>query len=111
MRQSCWYLFSAIRRRTSLLYEHALSHEESSEKREAANSLMSKLCSSSDKEIRPETPELFINLVKTLKMLDSTTLQAVYTDITGPRKPCDNAEYVGKLALFLFKVTCPCKEI
>ena len=76
-----------ISRRSDLVFEHIPDSEEQSSVRREAMETMKKLCEQTGEGIRPQTPELFGQLVKDMKKLNFEGLSSI-----KDRTPCDKAK-------------------
>ena len=81
----------AIRRRSPLIFDHTPTPEELEENYREAQKSLTQICRETRRDIRPEVPHLFSQLVRQMKMMDSRTLGQLATS-ARQGQPCPMAE-------------------
>ncbi|XP_021356772.1 uncharacterized protein LOC110452518 [Mizuhopecten yessoensis] len=88
-----------ISRKETILFEHEGGERGTTVNYQSALSKLSELCTSTQTDIRPDTPRAFSELVYELKKLDSSSLNSVFRQVSDPTFCPDNAERVKKFYL------------
>ncbi|XP_033737047.1 LOW QUALITY PROTEIN: uncharacterized protein LOC117325169 [Pecten maximus] len=88
-----------VSRRESILFEHEGGERGTTVNYQSALSKLNELCTSTQTDIRPDTPRAFSELVYELKKLDSLSLNSVFRQVSDPSFCPNNSERVKKFYL------------
>lgn len=79
-------------RREKLTFEHTGGEDMKTTDYQGAVDKLQELCTSTQEGIRPETPQMFSELVYLMKKLDALSLDSVYRQVTAASFCPNNAE-------------------
>ena len=82
--------------RSSLLFDHRLTADHTSDSRRDIEQSVSRMCEMSRDDVRPQLPALFTKFVRQMQGLDTRALRRLY--ISASSAPCEKAKYI----MFMF---------
>ncbi|XP_069127420.1 uncharacterized protein [Argopecten irradians] len=88
-----------VNRRESILFDHEGGERGTTVNYQSALAKLTELCTSTQSDIRPDTPRLFSELVYELKKLDSMSLNSVFREVSDSSFCPGNSERVKKFYL------------
>ena len=80
-----------IRERSTLIFDHTPTPEQLEENYREAQKTLTQICRETRRDIRPEVPHLFSELVRQMKLMDSRTLGSM-AQLASRGEPCSMAE-------------------
>ena len=84
------YVVVSQKVRSSLLFDHTLSAEETADSIRDIQQSVTRMCEMSQVDVRPQLPALFTKLVRQMRALDARALNQLYTSTTST--PCEKAK-------------------
>ena len=75
-----FFLFNSgpIQNRSTLLFDHTKSDDQLTRDISEAQTILESLCSTTQVDVRPETPGLFAKLVRKMRQLDTASLRTLH---------------------------------
>lgn len=84
-------MIDTIRQRSTLVFDHTLTPEEVEQNNREAEKTLTLICRETRRDIRPDVPHLFSQLVRQMRAMDSRSLNTIIAS-ANQNQPCDAAQ-------------------